>query len=74
MKPVVSVTFIICGTLVAAMPIIARRMGLPLADVESLCYFALAAIMILSAIAGAMMSKPRRSARGFDPIPVATAA
>jgi len=74
MKPAIAITLIICGTVVAAMPVIAHRLGMEMADVGSLLYPALGAVMVISAIAGSFAGAAVRPARGFETLPVDSAA
>jgi hypothetical protein len=61
MKALVAITLIICGTLTAAMPVIASRLGMQMADVGAFCFYGLAAIMIGAGIVGgaAINVRPR---------------
>ena len=69
MKPAIAITLIICGTVVAAMPIVAQHFEVHLADIGALCYLALATVMIVSAIAGSVFRRRADFARGFDVVP-----
>jgi FtsH-binding integral membrane protein len=74
MKPAIAITLIVCGTVVAAMPVIAHRLGFEMADLGSLLYMALGAVMVISAIAGSFVSADVRPVRGFETLPVDSAA
>ena len=71
MKTAVAVTLILCGTFIAALPVIAIHFGTQIADFGAMCYIALGATMIISAIVGSMARGGARQARGFELLPLA---
>lgn len=68
MRPSIAITLILCGTLIAAMPIIAHRLGMQIADAGFLCYWALAAAMVGAAIVGSFRPSRVPSVHGFEPV------
>jgi hypothetical protein len=66
MKPTVAITLIVCGTLMAAMPIIAHRLGMQIADIGAFCFFGLAAIMIGAGIVGSTLRLGSQAGRNVD--------
>ena len=70
MKPPIIITLIMCGTVVAALPIVSYRIGWQLADLGFRCYMGLAATMVLSGIIGSFMRPRFDSLPGFEPVAV----
>jgi hypothetical protein len=73
MKPAIAITLILCGTFIAALPVLARRLGLEMADGGFLVYVALGGVMVISAIAGSFAPAEVRSVRGFETVPLDSA-
>ena len=63
MKPSIATTLIICGTIIASLPVIAHRFGLHIADTGAFAYVGLAAVMILGAMAGSS-----KNANAMNPV------
>ena len=68
MQPIVAITLIICGTIVAGMPIVLFKIGAPLRDGGFLIYLGLAAGMVTSGVIGSFLSKRHSPRRGFEPV------
>jgi hypothetical protein len=66
MKPTVAITLIVCGTFMAAMPVIAHRLGMQIADSGAFCFLGLAATMIGAGIVGLTVRLGRQTGRNVD--------
>ena len=68
--PIVAVALIICGTCVAALPIVAYKLGIDVGVLGFVCYLGLAAFMVISGILGAATKPAGNFTRGFELVAV----